>query len=215
MTDCKEGKYCSNPKCTNNHPKGYWPKCENYEDCNDENCEKQHAYDKPCNVTMKGYRCKFGDNCKYSHDETVLNWWRERNANKYHTKTQPCKYFSNGHCKNGSNCKFLHDSNKVVSEVDIPNGASRQNMNPEQKSAPASTQVFCYHYEQGRCDYGEKCNKIHDPRRLRVKGTSEVAVKAAINHEEVAKVKVGGMTIECSPSLAILMQQMAIASKKS
>lgn len=81
----------------------------------------------PCKYFSQG-KCKYGSNCKYSHDvpttqqgansgtifgqasRTGISPFGNVGGNNIDTanKNQPCKYFAQGTCKFGANCKYSH-----------------------------------------------------------------------------------------------------------
>lgn len=84
----------------------------------------------PCKYFAQG-KCKYGANCKYSHDGSGtlgtnnVNPFGQAQNNKISPfsnsgwndsvgKSQPCKFFAEGKCKFGANCKFSHETKGFV-----------------------------------------------------------------------------------------------------
>lgn len=78
--------------------------------------------DQPCRYWFSG-KCKFGENCRFSHDVNASSFVMVGGAYYYHspetslpaeaafarsTMITPCKFFYQGKCKYGYNCRFSH-----------------------------------------------------------------------------------------------------------
>lgn len=55
-----------------------------------------------CRYYLNG-TCKFGKNCKFSHDLSIAN-------------QQICHFYKKGKCNNGSSCRFLHTNEETLKE---------------------------------------------------------------------------------------------------
>ncbi|KAI9183223.1 hypothetical protein H9P43_004140 [Blastocladiella emersonii ATCC 22665] len=57
----------------------------------------------PCNFFNKTGWCKFGDNCRYSHDSSLVELEPGKKLK------QQCVHFVRGNCRYGDRCHFSHD----------------------------------------------------------------------------------------------------------
>lgn len=129
--NCPIGTYCDDFECELKHPEGRWVACENYLDCKDPDCLSRHNRnnDKPCNDYKDTNECK-RENCRYSHDLDIINWWRGWDKFKIETRAKKsqqaaeskksppatssaevCRYYTKGKCKSGDKCKYAHPKN--------------------------------------------------------------------------------------------------------
>lgn len=109
---CRFDKFCDDKHCDKAHTKTPYPKCDNFNDCDDKECVYRHSWNNPCYSFMKDKKSCDNDNCKFSHDEEDIAYWTERNAKlppKFLRSTEyikPCKYGK--YCKFGRECRFDH-----------------------------------------------------------------------------------------------------------
>ncbi|TMW58513.1 hypothetical protein Poli38472_010072 [Pythium oligandrum] len=71
----------------------------------------------PCKFFGTAIGCKYGDECKFIHDESVLEANKAEDGAKPKVAI-PCKFFNTPEgCKNGDDCQFLHE--KEEEEVEM------------------------------------------------------------------------------------------------
>jgi hypothetical protein len=78
-----------------------------------EQAQQQKDAATPCKVFAKDGTCRFGNECKYSHDVQVGAASGKRAAKpkakaNANAKREVCRNFANGSCAHGNFCKFAH-----------------------------------------------------------------------------------------------------------
>ncbi|RIA92569.1 hypothetical protein C1645_764866 [Glomus cerebriforme] len=121
--------------------------------------EFQQRSDKPlCRFFARGL-CRYGENCRYSHDDQLQQNGQEQgqeyqngiggilsNGNGNNSEVQkfgvlthprsstPCRFFAKGYCRYGDDCKFSHNGNNnnrfQNNGLVIPNGSIVHHSNP-------------------------------------------------------------------------------------
>lgn len=139
--NCPIGTYCDDIECKLTHPVERWVACGKYIECKNKECIYRHNRncDKACFIVKDDRECK-RNNCPFSHEEDIINWWKgwekykqEKIANGNHKKQNNpkdvCFYYQKGTCRAGNQCHFTHpekqthkkkESRVSVSAVAIP-----------------------------------------------------------------------------------------------
>lgn len=104
----------------------------------------------PCRFFLLG-KCKSGTSCEFLHD-----------------KKKVCHYFSSGNCKFGDKCANLHPipyakkAAKVVEVKPIQMKKEPEDQFSNYKASNAyNNRPICFHFQKGKCDYGDGCYKQH------------------------------------------------------
>ena len=81
-------------------------------------------------------------------------------------KKIPCHFhFIKKACRKGKDCEYSHDQ-KVFDANKNAKGNGRKPGTPRSQSPANKTKKIdepCWHWAKGKCRYGDKCNKRHDP----------------------------------------------------
>ena len=81
-------------------------------------------------------------------------------------KKIPCHFhFIKKACKRGKDCEYSHDQ-KVFDSYKNAKGNGSKTGTPRSQSPANRTKKVdepCWHWAKGKCRYGDKCNKRHDP----------------------------------------------------
>ena len=81
-------------------------------------------------------------------------------------KKIPCHFhFIKKSCRKGKDCEYSHDQ-KVFEANKNAKGNGRKPGTPRSQSPANKTKKIdepCWHWAKGKCRYGDKCNKRHDP----------------------------------------------------
>eukprot|EP01029_Cantina_marsupialis_P007144 TRINITY_DN1788_c0_g1_i2.p1 TRINITY_DN1788_c0_g1~~TRINITY_DN1788_c0_g1_i2.p1 ORF type:complete len:167 (-),score=27.52 TRINITY_DN1788_c0_g1_i2:126-626(-) len=79
-----------------------------------------------CSAFQRTGHCKFGDRCKYIHDNV---------SNDSSEEKRPCTFFMrNGSCKFGDGCKYSHDQRSVVETT--PSAATSSSFSTKRGGPP-------------------------------------------------------------------------------
>ena len=89
-----------------------------------------------------------------------------RSASPRSKKKIPCHFhFIKKACRKGKDCEYSHDQ-KVFDANKNAKGNGRKPGTPRSQSPANKTKKVdepCWHWAKGKCRYGDKCNKRHDP----------------------------------------------------
>ena len=89
-----------------------------------------------------------------------------RSASPRSKKKIPCHFhFIKKACRKGKDCEYSHDQ-KVFDANKNAKGNGRKPGTPRSQSPANKTKKIdepCWHWAKGKCRYGDKCNKRHDP----------------------------------------------------
>ena len=92
-----------------------------------------------------------------------------RSASPRSKKKIPCHFhFIKKACRKGKDCEYSHDQ-KVFDANKNTKGTGRKPGTPRSQSPANKTKKIdepCWHWAKGKCRYGDKCNKRHDPSSL-------------------------------------------------
>ena len=107
---------------------------------------------------------------------------RERSSTPGPRRSQKlCCYFQDGSCQRGDQCTYQH-----IKATDPEEKARLKKMREEGKAraesqsrsqTPQPGKKHCIHWENGRCDYGDKCNFRHDDDRKGINADNPKDVK--------------------------------------
>jgi len=65
-----------------------------------------------CRFFQRGY-CRYGDDCRYSHDESAPISVPKFGVLPHPRSATPCRFFQKGFCRYGEQCKFAHQNGLI------------------------------------------------------------------------------------------------------
>ena len=112
----------------------------------------------PCQHFLRG-RCRWGDECKYSHEGTPQT--------QKSSKRGPCFAFAKGECDKGKQCRYSHDPRDQERKRPCHDFAfgtcDRGSQCKYSHDTPAPKHKRpCYDFAAGACHRGNECRYSHD-----------------------------------------------------
>ena len=105
-----------------------------------------------------------------------------RSASPRSKKKIPCHFhFIKKACRKGKDCEYSHDQ-KVFDANKNAKGNGRKPGTPRSQSPANKTKKVdepCWHWAKGKCRYGDKCNKRHDPHLFNTAPNTEASSSKA------------------------------------
>ena len=105
-----------------------------------------------------------------------------RSASPRSKKKIPCHFhFIKKACRKGKDCEYSHDQ-KVFDANKNAKGNGRKPGTPRSQSPANKTKKIdepCWHWAKGKCRYGDKCNKRHDPHLFNTAPNTEASSSKA------------------------------------
>ncbi|KAF5366578.1 hypothetical protein D9758_008932 [Tetrapyrgos nigripes] len=117
-------------------------------------------------------RCKYGDNCKNSHDAANLspnsNQDKSLRAVSSGQSKVACSFWSRGACVRGDTCSYWHDPRAQTVKQREEQALTSQivpshNLVNSPGAGLGPKRVVCEFWRKGACLFGETCSYWHDP----------------------------------------------------
>ena len=92
-----------------------------------------------------------------------------------------CCYFQDGSCQKGDQCIYQHikatDPEEKMRLKKMREEGKARAESQSRSQTPQPGKRHCIHWENGRCDYGDKCNFVHDDARKGINADKPKDVK--------------------------------------
>eukprot|EP00435_Cladocopium_sp_Y103_P003555 s3878_g1.t1 len=93
---------------------------------------------------------------------------KSRSASPRDKKKIPCHFhFVKQSCRKGNDCEYSHDQKVFDASKSGGKGKGKGNGKSSRSQSPASrpkkVDEPCWHWAKGKCRFGDKCNRRHDP----------------------------------------------------